>query len=265
MLPDLQIIKHKIDGNENITLWLIGDVHIGAAEFAEKRFKRDIDIIADDHNARVVLIGDIINNATKSSVSNIYEERMSPSAAKKLAAQCLEPIKDKILAAVGGNHELRSVKEVDSDPAYDIMCKLNIEHLYRRNAAFVKVMFGDVSGTGIKNPTYTIMLTHGSGGGAMIGGSANKQMRTQAIYEGIDVFIQGHTHKALNFFPQRVVFDKHNNKISFKTVTCVTAPSYLEYGGYAMRGGMQPHANVVSNIILCGNRKQIITKQTAEF
>lgn len=265
MLSDFEVITHRILSNNDVTLWLIGDTHIGASEFNEKRFKRDISLIEADPNAKVVLIGDIINNGVKSSVSNVYEERMMPGAAKKYAAECLAPIKDKIICAVGGNHEMRSVKEVDDDPAYDIMCKLDIENLYRRNVAFVKLQFGNVRGDGKTNPTYTLLVTHGSGGGSTIGGSANKQQRTQETYEGIDIFIQGHTHKAMNFFPQRVIFDTRNNKISFRTITCVTAPSYLDYGGYAMRGGLRPYANVVSNIVLCGNKKNVITKQTAEF
>lgn len=265
MLNDFIPITHKIPDNPDIILWLIGDTHIGAREFDENRLKRDIAEIAANDDARVVLLGDIINNATKSSISNVYEERFSPAESKSLAVVYLTPIRDKILAAVGGNHEMRSVKEVDDDPAYDIMCKLDIENLYRRNAAFVKIQMGDPKKDGLRNPTYTLFVTHGSGGGSTVGASANKQQRVQTIYEGIDIFIQGHTHKAVNFFPQRMVFDKHNNKILRRTITCVTAPSYLDYGGYAMRGGLQPYANVVSNIVLCGNKKKIITKQTAEF
>ena len=86
MLNDYTPIIHKIPENNDITLWLIGDVHIGAAEFDEARFKRDIAAIAADDNARVLLLGDIINNATKSAVSSIYEERYSPSESKALAA-----------------------------------------------------------------------------------------------------------------------------------------------------------------------------------
>ena len=265
MLPDWMPIKHKIEGNRNITLWLIGDVHIGAKEFDEKRFRRDVDAIAADDNARFVLLGDIINNATRSAVSNIYEETMFPSAAKKLAVEILEQIKDKCIGATGGNHEMRSVKEVDDDPAYDIMCKLGIEHLYRRNGAFIKVHIGDPDVRGRYNPTYAIFITHGSGGGTTAGAGANKQHRVTAIYEGIDIFVQGHTHKAVNFYPQRIVFDTKNNKITRKTITCVTAPSYLDYGGYAMRGGLQPFAPVTSTLILCGNRKQVIAQQRAEF
>lgn len=265
MLSDFMPIKHKIDGNDDITLYLIGDVHIGAKEFDAKRFNDTISKVEADDNARIILVGDIINNATRSSISNVFDEVFSPSESKLLAANYLKPVKDKILAAVGGNHEMRSVREVDDDPAYDIMCKLNIENLYRRNAAFVKIQIGDVKGAGQRNPTYTLFVTHGSGGGTTPGAGANKQHKVQAIYEGIDVFIQGHTHKAINFFPQRITYDKHNNKVTRRTVVCVTVPSFLDYGGYAMRFGLAPFANVASTIKLCGSKKLISCEQIAEY
>lgn len=265
MLDDFTPITWHFAANDDITLWLIGDVHLGAKECDEKRFKADIDAIAADETARVILLGDIINNATKSSVSNIYEERYCPSEAKSIAAKMLEPIKDKIIAAVGGNHELRSSKEVDDDPAYDIMCKLDLSHLYRKNAAFVKIRIGAKNGDGLKNPTYTIYATHGSGGGTTPGAAVNRLHRTQTIFEGIDVFVQGHVHKAMSFFPERIRFDTHNNKVLRRTITCCVAPSYLGYGGYAMRAALPPFAAITGNITLCGTKKRITTHQTADF
>lgn len=265
MLDDFTPITWHFAANDDITLWLIGDVHLGAKECDEKRFKADIDAIAADDAARVILLGDIINNATKSSVSNIYEERYCPSEAKSIAAKMLEPIKDKIIAAVGGNHELRSSKEVDDDPAYDIMCKLDLSHLYRKNAAFVKIRIGAKNGDGLKNPTYTIYATHGSGGGTTPGAAVNRLHRTQTIFEGIDVFVQGHVHKAMSFFPERIRFDTHNNKVLRRTITCCVAPSYLGYGGYAMRAALPPFAAITGNITLCGTKKRITTHQTADF
>lgn len=265
MLSDFAPILWHFSERADITLWLIGDVHIGAAECDEKRFKRDIETIAADPNARVILLGDIINNATKSSVSNVYEERYRPAEAKAIAAKLLEPIKDKILAAVGGNHEARSSKEVDDDPAYDIMCKLNLSELYRQNAAFIKVQIGDTKGYGLRNPTYTIYATHGAGAGTTPGAGANRLQRTQAIFEGIDLFAQGHVHKAMNFYPERIRFDTHNNKVQKRTIACCIAPSYLEYGGYAMRASLPPFANVTSTITLCGDKKRIVAHQVADM
>jgi hypothetical protein len=72
----------------------------------------------------------------------------------------LEPLRDRIICGVSGNHERRSVKDCDDDPAYDIMCKLDIEDKYRENIAFVKIQFGRQDANGQKNPTYKIAVTH---------------------------------------------------------------------------------------------------------
>lgn len=265
MLSDFVPVLWHFKENADINLWLIGDVHLGARECDEKRFKADIDEIAADPAAKVVLLGDMINNATKSSVSNVYEETYSPSESIEIAVKMLEPIKDKILAACGGNHELRSGKEVDLDPAYTIMCRLGLSQLYRKNGVFLKVMCGSVNGSGRSNPTYTMYMTHGSGAGTTPGAGANRMHKTQAIFEGIDIFAQGHIHKAINFYPERIRFDTHNNKVTARTIVCCVAPSYLKYGGYALWASLPPFANVTSSLTLCGNKKRITAHQIAAY
>ena len=86
----------------------------------------------------LLLAGDLMNNATKTSVSNVFEEVMRPSEAKRQLVTALTPLRERILCGLPGNHERRN-RDVDDDPMYDIMCKLDLEHLYRENMAFVKV------------------------------------------------------------------------------------------------------------------------------
>jgi hypothetical protein len=69
----------------------------------------------------------------------------------------------------------------------------------------------------------------------------------------------------MNFYPERIRFDTHNNKIHRRTIACCIAPSYLEYGGYAMRAALPPFANVTSTITLCGNKKRIVCHQAADL
>ena len=68
-----------------------------------------------------------MNNATKTSVSNVYAETMRPREQKRKLVEMLTPLRDKILVATPGNHERRSIRDVDEDPMYDIMCKLDLE------------------------------------------------------------------------------------------------------------------------------------------
>ena len=78
-------------------------------------------MIEEDENAYLILTGDMMNNATKSSVSDIYSEVCSPSE-QKMHDPAVS-VKDRILCVMG-NHENRSKKEVDLDPLYDVFVML---------------------------------------------------------------------------------------------------------------------------------------------
>ena len=169
MLRDFEMIVHKFPDGQDITIIPIADVHLGARECMEQEFISFINSIADKPNVYVCLLGDLLNNAVKSSVSNIYDELYRPSEAKRMMAKILEPIRERILFSVTGNHERRTSREMDDDPNYDIMAKLDLEHLHRENVAFVKLQFGTRSIKGQKRPTYTMVGMHGSGGGALAG------------------------------------------------------------------------------------------------
>ena len=84
--------------------------------------------------AFLILGGDLINNNTRSSVGSPWDDTVRPREQKRLMVEALEPIKDRILCCVSGNHERRSLKDADDDPPYDIMTKLDLEDVYRQNA-----------------------------------------------------------------------------------------------------------------------------------
>lgn len=216
MLNDFEIITKRFAGNENITIIPISDVHLGAREHMQKAWEEFCAKVLEEPNTYITLGGDLINNATRTSVSNIFEETMRPSEQKRVMAKMLEPLRDRILCGVSGNHERRSVKDCDDDPAYDIMCKLDIEDKYRENIAFVKIQFGRQDGAGQKNPTYKIAVTHGAGGGIYTGAAVNRNERFGYTIDGLDMLIVGHTHKPTVSQPHKLVFDCQNNRVSQK-------------------------------------------------
>lgn len=240
MKSDFDIITHKFD--DDIIIYPISDVHLGASEHLAKEWKAFCDGVLEQPNVYIILNGDLINNATRSSVSNIFEETMRPREQKKLMAEMLTPLKDRILCAVSGNHERRSVKDADDEPTYDIMCKLDLEHLYRPNTAFVKICIGT---RGENNPnrskaTYTFTVTHGAGGGIYTGASVNRNERFANIIDGLDCLIVGHTHKGAITKPKKLVFDARNNVVTFKPMTVVSSVPWLAYGGYALQKMLNP-------------------------
>ena len=258
MLSDFEMIVHESPTKNDLMIIPISDVHLGAKEHAAREWAAFCDSILKTPYTYITLGGDLINNATKSSVSNVFDDTMRPREQKKLMVEMLTPIKDRILCAVTGNHERRSTKDVDDDPTYDIMCKLDLEHLYRENIAFIKIRTGDFGGRGTLNPTYTLAVTHGAGGGILTGGAVNRNERFGYAVDGLDCLIVGHTHKPFITQPSKIVIDTHNNRVSVKPFKVVSSTSWLGYGGYAAQKMLLPASHAVQTITLSANKKEII-------
>lgn len=257
MIKDFELITHKFPENGDIRIVPISDVHLGAAEHMQREWELFCQGILAQPNTYVTLGGDLINNATRSSVSNIFEETMRPSEQKKIMAKMLEPLRDRILCAVSGNHERRSLKDADDDPSYDIMCKLDIENLYRENMAFVKIQVGNPENNGERNPTYCLVVTHGAGGGIYTGGAVNRNERFGYVIDGVDCLIVGHVHKPFVTQPSKIKVDLHNNKVSFKPFKVVSSSAWMDFGGYAAQKMLLPSSHASQVITLCGNKKEI--------
>ena len=256
MLPDFTIITHKFPERRDIVIYPIADVHLGAAEHNAEAWGAFCRKIEQEENAYLVIAGDLLNNATRSSVSNIFEEVMRPREAKRLMAEMLRPIRHKILACCRGNHCARN-RDVDDDPLYDIMCKLDCEHLYRENMAFIRLQFGDPEKDGLRNPTYILAMTHGSGGGVQTGSMVNKGEKTAYFYENIDALIFGHSHKPFITQPAKISVDARNNKVSLKPFKVISCTSWMNYGGYAMQKMMPPVSIAPQTMKLYGKEKKL--------
>ena len=191
--------------------------------------------IAQEDDSYIVIVGDLLNNATRSSVSDVYAEVLSPSQALDYAVSLLQPIADKILGVVGGNHERRSAREVDLDPLYAICSMIRrsdgstLQDIYRPNMAFIRIILEN----GSTKDRYAIMITHGK--------SATKKKNFSAICEGIDAAIFAHTHTPDVVRPARIRFNS-SNKISVHSIVSMTACSWLKAGGYSLQGLYLPQA-----------------------
>lgn len=245
MKSDFELIVHKLPACHEAKLYIISDPHVGAIESNLEGWERFTSSILNEKNAYIAILGDMMNNATRSSVSNIFEETMRPREQKRYIVNALKCLTEKIVCIVPGNHEQRSIKDADDEPLYDIACKLDLEDVYRPNIAFVRLCFGERdAGNGRKKPfqSYVIACTHGTGGGIYTGAAVNRNERFMNIFEGVDVLAVGHTHKGTVTKPVKIAVDPIHNTITQKTVTVVSACSWLSYGGYADRKMLLPSA-----------------------
>lgn len=257
MLSDFEIITHKFPERPDLHIIPVGDVHLGAAEHMERKWKHFCSHVLEDPNAYILLVGDLLNFALKNSVSNVYEETMRPREQKRMMTEMLTPLKSRILCAVSGNHERRGMKEADDDPTYDILCKLDLEHLYRQNIAFLRVQMGKTDSDGEHNPTYILTVTHGAGGGMLPGATINRNERFGYALDGADCLVVGHSHKPMVSQPAKIKIDPRNNKVTVQPFKVVVATSWLSYGGYAAQKMLLPSSHAPQIITLRGKRKEI--------
>lgn len=240
MLNDFDMITHRFPGD--IVVYPIADVHLGAIEHAEPEWQAFLKRV-DSENAYLILAGDLLNNSTRGTkFANPFDEVLRPREAKRRMVEYLEPLarKGRILCMVSGNHEARSLRESDCDLGYDICSKLDIEHLYRENMAFMLVSCGRRNTENKALSTFSFCVTHGSGGGIYTGAAVNRSERFGNVVEGVDCIVTGHVHKGFVSKPAKIVLDARNGVVSMKHYVVISCVSWLNYGGYAARAMMLP-------------------------
>jgi hypothetical protein len=187
-LPE-KLIVHKLPDFDSVDIYPICDFHDGDPKTDEEMFINFVKFIKADKHRYWLYAGDNLNNAIKSSVSNVYNEKRPPSQQKEHFIEIMRPIADRCLCFIPGNHEARSAKDDDCQLVWDIACRLvgddKAFELYRENEAFIKISLGKYSpcrnGKDEDPVTYTGWIHHGTGGGMYVGSTVNKmQLRTMA-------------------------------------------------------------------------------------
>jgi len=238
MLNDFDLITHAFPNEINI--FPIADVHLGALEHSETDWQDFLKRV-EDKNAYLILAGDLINNSVRSAgFANPFDEVLRPREAKRRMVEYLAPLKDRILCVVTGNHERRTLRDDDQDLTYDICSKLDIEHLYRENIAYMCVSVGIRTNRDKPVSTYNFAVTHGSGGGIYTGAAVNRNERFGNVIDGLDCFVAGHVHKGFVSKPAKIVIDGRNKRVSMKHYVVISCVPWLAYGGYAAQKMLLP-------------------------
>lgn len=234
----MKLIQVDLKELEEVHIHILGDMHIGSMKFNLNAFKKRVELIKTDPNARAIVLGDLINNSIKSSVGDCYAEPLSPMEQINIAKSLLLPIKDKIICIVAGNHERRTYKTDGIDLTYFLATELGIADKYDYVSGCLIVRWGQSNGKA-KNVT-TMYCTHGDGnGGKTIGGKANGMSKRGAIIDA-DIIITGHTHTPVVFAESTFKIDERHNHIQQTEQLFVNCGSNLGYEDYAEIYGMRP-------------------------
>ena len=249
-VPIIVNLPKELDRAE---IFVVADIHNGSAEFDERKWARFEDLLKKP-DAFVIFAGDQCEYATRSSKSDVYTQMLSPRQQKDWWIEHLRPLvkEGKVICFVDGNHEYnRASRDADDFPIYDIALALGIEDRYRSEAAFVDIGVGHV-GTAGKQVRYVFRVQHQA--------KNNTNYGTADGFEGIDVFVSGHTHKPMDKPLGKLVYDTKNKAVIQKDVENVVCGHFLRFGGYGERGGYRPTSQKLFSVILSGKKKEIETR-----
>jgi predicted phosphodiesterase len=258
----IKIIQHVLPHTlEQIEIIPIGDVHIGDSEADIKALQNVVNYVLDKPNRYVILNGDLMNTALKTSVSDVYGELLSPMEQVQFVKNILMPIKDRVLALGQGNHEMRTYLSAGIDITYMLALEMGIQDRYCQNSFVVYLKVGESQTSRpskIKQQVYTIFVQHGRGGGRKMGAKVNRLVDMDDIICNADLYIMGHVHTPVNLPQSTFVSDEQNMTISRHTGYYMIHNAFLDFGGYGLTYGFRPTSKSFSKAILyTKGRKEI--------
>ena len=256
--------KYRLFPEEQDHLYFIpmGDLHIGddagvggesdEGKYATKKFKGMIEWINAHDNAYTFLMGDLFDTAIRGSKGDIHNQRYNLKQGKDLLYDFINPITNKVLGCISGNHEERAERETGDNPVDDWAKRMNIEY-FPNWAAYLFLGVGDTHNRKDRRRAYiyTMFLHHMGGGGRTKGGKLRrveylKDMVQAQIYCGAHVHIKG-------AFKGKYVAPNINGKVLHDVQqTFVATGSYMGYAPYAIKAQFDKPATGAPRIRLNG-------------
>ena len=257
----MKVVKVDLPQNlKQVEIHTLADLHIGDKFSNKEGIKERIEYIKNTPNAYCILNGDLMNNATKTSVSDCYAEEYSPMEQVEMCLELLEPIKDKIIAITSGNHEKRTYNKEGIDITKLVAMQLKLVDRYSPTSCIVFLRVGKQSSHFKHQPVlYTLYCNHGSGGGRKEGAKAIRLADMASIIDA-DVYIHSHTHLPMimkqGFFRVSLI----NSSVARVDKLFVNTSAMLEYGGYGEAFEFKPSSQHSPVIYLDGQTKRFEAK-----
>ena len=251
----------------SVELHVFADEHIGDEQSDLKRVLGRIEYVKNTPNAYCILNGDIIDNATKTSIGDTYTQVFNPMEQLAKAVEIFAPIRDKILCITHGNHENRTYKKEGINLSCLLAKQLGLESRYTPTSATLFIRVGEQArglkesnGSGkVRQICYTLYVLHGSGGGRKEGAKAIRLADMASIID-TDIYIHSHTHLPMVMKQAYHRIDERNNTVALVDKLFVNTAANLKYGGYGEAGGFKPSSTDTPVIYLSGAKKYFEAK-----
>jgi len=173
---------------KKLTLYPLGDWHLGSRQTDVAFIKQVVAEIANNPEARWVGMGDLIENAIVGRKSDVYLQIKSPKEQIDEVVSILEPIREKGLFCIPGNHEERSMRAVGLHPDEVICAKLWVPYVGYSCLATIDLEKAHTP------RSFSVYFHHGAGGGYTAGGKVNAAAKLRAIVPTADAIFSAHSH-----------------------------------------------------------------------
>lgn len=216
----------------------IGDLHRGDRHLSAKglsKLKGYLDWVAERENARIFLMGDILNVASRTSKTNPFES-LSGNDEYQKAVDLFKPYASQIIGCITGNHEQRMYRDYGFNPLQPFCNELGIK--FCGFSAALKIRVGKRRDR--KNEYHQMywgFAHHGNGGGGTMGAALNKKAKLQEIVHGMDFYMAGHDHQLI--VGTRNILLPKRDRIEHQRVHYIDTGSFLDWdGSYAEEAAM---------------------------
>jgi len=224
----------------------LGDVHYGSRDCDIEKFEKMVKWIKGKENARVIIMGDMLDIALKDSVGGgTFDNTCTPEEQMDYMLTTLEPIKNKIWCMLSGNHgeRIRERTSIDTDK---IMARaLGIPYA-EHGTTFIKAKIGNIN--------YVIYAAHGNTCSLSPAGKLNACLK-MGNYIDADIYMMGHVHELMSHSTEYFKINIKDKMVEKDKRYYIITGHFLKYGGYAEQKGYAPGKAGVAKILLNAKEK----------
>lgn len=254
-----QVLRHDFDpAGDKISIVPIHDIHYGARNSNKEKFQAFLDYVLNTPDTYAIGLGDLIENATKSSVGmGVYEEEKHIDEQIDDIAEMLEPLAraGKLLGLMPGNHEYRTAVLIKMDPMRLVakqLSKITGVHVpFIGYQGFHKWVVG--------GQVYKAHTFHGRSSAGTPGGRINAVRKQRDIMLDADLYFMGHVHDIKDDADIGYVIDDVTDELIPRKRRYVIGGSLLSYfESYAEMMGLAPSPQGLVRVDLYKNQHKIV-------
>lgn len=253
----MKVVLVELPGTiDKLKIEVFADLHIGDPHCDAQLIRERIAQVSKEPDTYCILNGDILNNATKTSVSDCYGESLPPMEQIQQAISLFEPIKDKLLAITTGNHERRTYNKEGIDLMEVFARQIGVYERFSSASALLFVSFGNMSRRQGRKMTYSLFVNHGTGGGRKEGAKAIRLADMASVVDA-DVYIHSHTHLPMIMKQSYYRVSTSNRSTVLTPKLFVNTSASLDYGGYGDAQEYKPACKDTPTIYLDGHKRSM--------